>query len=233
MTGYIEVGRFFHAEPMEACVSVINKAGIPSRIANDSQTTNLSVYFPGTISCGLVSVPKEQLIPARQALLKAAQAEVAAGVDPEHPLLACKDDELISLLEHPWENSDFDMACAQSILRDRGVTAPEVVFARADDVPESGGVPEEGIRRGPRTLLIYCLYTMLTAGLLGPIIAWNVAYATEVRPDGGKRYVYCQSTRTLGKWLLAFSVILCAGIILALIKYRLELDHVGFFLSGF
>ncbi len=231
MNGYVEVGRFFHAEPMEACVSVLEKAGIPSRIANDSQTTNLSIYFPGTISCGLVSVPQEQLIPAREALLNTAQAEAAAGVDPEHPLLACNDDELISLLEHPWENSDFDMACAQKILRDRGVSAPEVVFARADDVPESPGVPEEGMRRGPRTLLIYSVYMMLTAGLLGPIIAWNVAYATEIRPDGGKRYVYCQSTRTLGKWLLAFSVLLWTGIIFAAAWYRLDIR--GMFLRGF
>jgi hypothetical protein len=216
MNGYIDVARFFHAEPMEACLSILRQAGIQPRIADDSQTTNLSVWSPGTISCGLVSVPKDQLIDAREALLQAAREEVAAGVDSEHPLLACKDSELTSMLKHPWENSDFEMACAERILQERNVPAPEITFARADERAEEMVLPQEGIRRGSGTFVGYIILSAFSGGLIGLILAWNLAFSTEIAPDGSKRYVYCESSRIAGKWLLVLSLILLIGIMAGL-----------------
>ena len=204
MKDYVEVGRFFHMEQMTACVSTLKAQGLTVKAANDSPTTNLSVLTPGAVSCGIVLVKSDQLIAAREALLNAAREEIASGIDPDHPLTSFSEDELIDLLKHPWEHTGYELAFAEQLLKECGIAPPVIVFQKAEPCSQVI-LPEGGVRKGPRTLLLLAILTAATGGILGLIMAWNLAYSTEEKTDGSRRFVYDESTRSKGRILFVFA----------------------------
>ena len=243
MTDYVEIARFYHLEPMEACVEVLTEAGIPTRVDNDSLTTNLSIIQPGAVSSAMVLVPSEQESPARMALLEGARREVAEEIDPMYPLVSSTEEELRALLNKPWENSAYDLALAEKLLRDRGLSPGEITFTR--EIPAKDGGEEKilnGRRRVSALLILYGVFVLLLsmlklwgmfedlyheyfgafAGimggfLLGGAVAWNVAFATERRSDGLKYYVFGEGSRKCGKIMLLGSLLALVGQLIYLI----------------
>ena len=217
MKDYVEVARFFHAEQMEACVAVMQAAGIEARFSNDSITANMSLYAVSEIPAAIVSVPRANLAEARQALFESARREVAQELDPDYPVRTLSTEVLLQMTQRPWAQSEFEVAVAEKLLGERGVEIPEIDYAKTQPRP----IPEDviilpGDRVVSPTLITYGIWTSVFGGLFGIIISYNIAFATEDRPDGTRRYVYNQKSRDKGRVLFGFAcfVFLAAIIVL-------------------
>jgi len=229
---YVEIARFHHSEPARACAEILEEAGIPFRVSEDSLTPDISALQRGSNATCQVSVPEAQYVPARLALLNEAREEVNEGVGPDHPLALFPDEALLEVLQQPFEWNDFDIAVAERLLRKRGITPPVVSFERpaasttvpasVDGSPPVGVPPLPGKRKGNWLFLIFG-YVIATlsgtfavpsvivslGGMAGLIIGFNYALATEtLYPQGPRHYVFDEATRGQGKILLAYSAIM-------------------------
>jgi len=223
---YVELARFHHADPAKACTDVLEAAGIPFRMSNDSLVQGLSAQQVGYHASCIVTVPAVRVIEARKALLQAAREEVAGGVGPEHPLATSDNETLLDVLRHPEESSEYDIAVAERLLRARGVTPPEVSLdPPVDDtvhdiLPDDNSLKKEeplpGTRRGNTLVLVLGYLLASTGGVVGVIIAWNLALATEpAQGRSKKRWVYDEATRRRGSILLVYAVfMLCLWLFL-------------------
>ena len=64
----VELARFHHAEPLNACTRVLDAAGIPYRLSNDSLTSNVSMTMVAYNATCIVTVKEDDAAAARQAL---------------------------------------------------------------------------------------------------------------------------------------------------------------------
>jgi hypothetical protein len=212
---FVEIARFHHAEPMKACTEVLEQAGVPFRLSDDSFTPEMSLGQTAYNASCMVMVPADHLVQAREALLKAAREGVAAlGVGLEHPLATCDNLMLREVLEHPEDSSEYDIAVAEHLLVKRGMTPPPVSF-EPRPLPPEVAVPGSrhsdpvlpGTRHADERFIMLGFIFGSLGGLIGIIMGCNYALGTEALPkQAGRRYLYDEPTRQQGARLALYSL---------------------------
>jgi len=212
----VELARFHHAEPLKACTDVLQAEGIPFRLSNDSFSQGVGAAQLGHLASCMVMVPENWMVRAREALLRVAREEVAAGVEPDHPLATSDNENLLEVLRHPEDSSEFDLAVAERLLMKRGVTPPLISFEPPPPSPGEMDTPAQGshldpvlpgTRRGNEAALFVGFLLGTFGGVVGIIIGCNFALGTEVLPmQTRRRYLYDESTRRQGAYLAFYSL---------------------------
>lgn len=216
---YVEIARFHHAEPAKACTDLLEAAGVPYRLSNDSLAQGVAAYQVTYLASCIVKVPADCVARAREALLRVAREEVSSGVEPDHPLATSENETLLQVLRHPEDSSEFDLAVAERLLQKRGVTPPLISFepppepppVPADNGPAAAGSDPvlPGTRRGSETALVFGFLIGSFGGVIGVIIGCNYALGTEAIPmQARRRYMYDGHTRRRGAQLALYSLVM-------------------------
>jgi hypothetical protein len=139
-------------------------------------------------------------------LLNIQAARAVGHAEKDHYLFDFKDEELFDILASPDEWSAFDYQLARRILSERGIDIDEEMLdllkkSRMEVLAE----PEEN--QAAHLSLAY-LFALL-GGVIGIIIGWNMVTAKKTLPNGQQIYVYRESDRKHGRWIIALGVLMC------------------------
>jgi hypothetical protein len=225
MNGEIEIARFFHESPAEACGKLLADAGIPFRLSTDALTSDLTALCRASNPAILVMVPRGRTVEARHVLLNHARSEVAHGVDASHPMMAWGDADLASVLKEASAWSAFDLAVAEKLLEERGVTvdpgnsspARRLEGAPSPDITKQEPLPGDepanpwvvgfGFLMAPlgaAGILLFCV----PGTLLAMIIACDSMFSTKLDAEGRRQYVHTPRSRTVGLVLFFVSLVI-------------------------
>jgi len=150
----VELARFRHGEGVEDTCEMLRKAGITYRLSTDVPAFDIASIGHGSAQGSMiVMVAADDERKAREALLEDARLAVRQGVSEDFHLRTWLDDDLKDLLKEPMEWSAYDVAAAESLLRERCIIfdppsyeLPETVVAE-----RAGKALRE--RRGTRVML--------------------------------------------------------------------------------
>ena len=132
-------------------------------------------------------------------------AELAVlDASDEHYLFDFKDEELFDILASPDEWSAFDYQLARRILDERGI---EIDTKLLNSLKESRlqelAQPEE-----KPTSLLSAYFFALLGGVIGIVLGWHIMTARKTLPDGQRPYLYPESDRKHGPWIIALGVVM-------------------------
>lgn len=145
------------------------------------------------------------------------QAKEEMGELPEgYYLIDFTNDELIDILAHRYEWSEFDYLHARRLLSDRGVQVneqqlQEITVNRLHELAK----PEKD--QGMWIIIGYIL--ALLGGVLGIITGYVLVYSTKTLPTGISVPTYSPKDRKHGRYILILSVI----VVTAAVLYKLSL----------
>lgn len=214
----IEIARFFHREPAAVCGKVLEEAGIPFRLSDDSLTPDVSALGRASNPACLVLVPESAEVQAREALLENARKEILRGIDPSHPMATWSNEDLTETLAEPSEWSPYEIAVAEKLLGDRGLEVAPVRYLSTipnapaqKQAPDGPAVPQEplpGLRAANSLMTIFGFVVSTTGGLIGLVIAASYVFSTDQLPDGQKRWTYDPKSRVIGAVMFTYATIM-------------------------
>jgi hypothetical protein len=214
----VEIARFFHQAPAEVCGRILQEAGIPFRLSDDSLTPDVSALGRASNPACLVVVSESFEVQAREALLEGARKETAGGIEPGHPMTTWSDEDLAKTLAEASEWSPYEVAVAEKLLHGRGIVVPPVRYSTITEVAaiqqhhskESvlHQEPLPGLKTANVWMTVFGFVVSTAGGLWGIIIAWSYVFSTDTLPDGQKRWVYDPKSRLVGGILFLYATLI-------------------------
>jgi len=177
----VELVRFREAEGVEDCCAVLDQAGIAYRLSTDVPAMDVSSLGGGAVKGSvIVMVGGANEVKARTALLEEARSALKDGVPQDYHLREFDDSELRLILQEPSEWGGYDVAAAECLLRERGITFDPPSFElTATEVEER----KEKVREFKAAHLL--LIVLLVAFVLR--MAWAVFVTRPATPWPGQQ----------------------------------------------
>jgi hypothetical protein len=139
---------------------------------------------------------------AHQAL-RAFYAKQAEQVESDYYLLSFTQEELLDLIHHPDEWSDFDYALATKLLKESGI----------QEIEHTVILPENARQKSEQPVfttedLIKGIIGSLAGGFMGIVKGWWVLTDKVTLPNGEQDYAYSESDRKRGGQLFVIGGLL-------------------------
>lgn len=122
----------------------------------------------------------------------------------EHYLFDFKDEELFDILASPDEWSAFDYQLARRILDERGID----IDAKLLDTLKESRLQELAQPEEKPTSLVSAYLFALLGGVIGIVLGWHIMTARKTLPDGQRPYLYQESDRKHGPWIIALGLVM-------------------------
>ena len=136
-------------------------------------------------------------------LIEKAEKEIIE-IDQDYYLLSFTDKELFELIAASDEWSQFDVALAEKLLKDRGkeVTDEDIEKIKSNRIIELS--KPEG---GQVAYIIIGYILAFLGGFLGMFIGWHLLTFKKTLPNGNRIYVYSDNDRKQGNRILIISIV--------------------------
>ena len=118
-------------------------------------------------------------------------------VESDYYLFSFTQEELLDLIQHPNDWSDFDYALATKLLKEQGIQEIENTVVLPEEIPQNKrpSFTEEDLMRG--------IVTSLFGGFMGAWKGWTVLTDTIILPNGEEEHAYSEPDRKRGGTLFA------------------------------
>lgn len=133
-------------------------------------------------------------------------------VESDYYLFSFTKEELLDLIQHPNDWSDFDYALATKLLKEQGVQEIEHTVILPEEVrqKEKPSFSEDDLMRG--------ILTSLLGGFMGVWNGWHVLNDKIILPSGEEDYAYSEPDRKRGGTLFAVGgALLFAYVLIAIV----------------
>lgn len=179
----IELARFREGEGVQDCCTVLEKAGIAYRLSSDVPAFDISSVGQGSVNGSvIVMVAAADERRARETLLNDARLALQGNEVPaDYHLREWLDEDLLEVVQEPMEWSAYDVAAAERLLKERGVT-----FA-----PPSYEVPEKVVQKRAekaRSLKLFNRTVLIHFGI-GLCLAIAYVVLSQIMGEEGRPYL--------------------------------------------
>lgn len=137
-------------------------------------------------------------------------------IDPQHPLFSFSTEELKDVVKNYDEWHPIDVKLAKHLLKQQDIVVESSEIKTQQEAKELKSFSHE--KSSSITLLLGYIFCMM-GGFAGIGIALFLMTATRKLPDGTKKYIYSNSDRKHG-----FYMLFAGGIVFILTLFYLEFD---------
>ena len=153
--GEVELARFRDEAGVEDCRAVLDAAGIKYRVSTDAPAFDISAVGTGGVNGSvIIMIAAADEVNARQKLLDDARLQVRDGVAADYHLQEWSNEDLLDTINEPLEWSAADVAAAEAILKQRGVSFQQPTYVLQEKEIESRAEKAKAFRQLNRSLII-------------------------------------------------------------------------------
>ena len=204
---YIPFRRFDFRQDVQQFVEILEKNEIDYKLEECPKDANLYFFNRPQEKEFLLKLRHEDFKKADEFVVK--HTEVTdVELDTNHYLYSFTDEELIEILDNPYEWNEIDRSFAPKLLENRGFDLSKLDIEGRKEKYVEELLKGKGHKEAPKWMIIVGYITAFFGGFLGIAIGWGLVKMKTTLPNGKQVYTYNEKSQKHGVNIFILSVVM-------------------------
>lgn len=199
MVELLTYAKFHTNEELATVTTILDRASIAYEIEKEKNLLD-KVYIGESYDPMIaLKIGSTDFITVNTLMVNSVEIDISS-INKDYYLLHFSVDELISVIEHPYDWNYFDQALAKYLLAQQQIILPSAIPSSTTDIQY------KPIGLGIQWLILEYLLSIVMV-YAGIIIGGITLIAYKTLPDGKKTAIYNKQIRNHGKWMIVIGVL--------------------------